>query len=299
MSHEDKLYSVRLVVRDASGTSERVLEAPSCADLAGAAAVHLALMLRGEGQESGGASDVPAAEPTTSPSDGVTAEAARKNAADAERSHTANEQSQISERTRDERKQADVPRRSVSRNQAPEPGSTESARAWHVGMALPLLVVNVGPLPKLGLGFGAAATLATRRLEFTLAGEFDAKQKLVPAFAPAYAAVVERQAARASTCYALRASPLEFAPCASLWLEHLRVRGEGPDVTQETAHVWWASPGAEALVRWHILRPLSFLGEIGVRLEGARPRVSIAGLGDVAELGAASLTAAVATEWIF
>lgn len=293
MSHEGQLYRVRLVVRDESGTTERMLEAPSCADLAGAAVVHLALALRGEEPEPAGTAENAGASGVRATNEGT-----HKDTPDATQQDTASTKSP-SETANQGAEQASRPPAPSAEQRAAAATPAVSTRAWHLGVAAPLLVVNVGPLPRPALGFGTMVTFMTRRLQFALGGEVDLKQTLAPGFAPAYAAVVARQALSTSVCYGWRRSALEFAPCVSLWLEHLRVRGEGPDVTPQTANVWWASPGADARVRWHVLPPLSLLGSLGLRLEGARPRISIAGLGEVARLGPASLTGFAATEWIF
>jgi hypothetical protein len=299
MSHEGQLYRVRLVLRDESGTTERVLEAPSCADLAGAAVVHLALALRGEEPKSAGTAENAAASGVSPTNEGThqdTPDTAQPNTTSTK---SPSETAKAGEPVKAGAEQAHRAPASSVENHATGPAAAVSTRGWHLGLAAPLLVVNVGPLPEPALGLGTMATFMTRRVQFALGGEVDLKQTLVPGFAPAYAAVVARQALNASVCYGWRRSALEFAPCVSLWLEHLRVRGEGPDVTPETANVWWVSPSADTRVRWHVLAPLSLLGGLGLRLEGAHPRISIAGLGEVVRLGPASLTGFIATEWIF
>jgi hypothetical protein len=266
-----KGYRIRLVLRDETGTSERSLEARSCADLAGAAAVQLGLLLHG-GATSG--------EARAQPSDDASA---------ARRSPGADEHP----RTPPKAAPATTPQAHL------EDDETGRERSWHVLLAAPLGSFHWGPLPKPAFGVAAAAGLELGAWQLRLGAELDASQRLESTAAPDYDALVSRQAGSVTLCRAWRFSAVDLAPCAGVWLEHVSARGEGPDLIPETSHRWWGSPAVAGLLRLHLVPAVALAGSLTVRIEGAQPVLSIRGLGQLDQLLPVSLALAVGPEWIF
>jgi hypothetical protein len=297
---EGKRYRLRLVVHDVA-TSERSFDSASCADLAGAAAVHLSLLLHDTGTSSTANSAAASSASGASPSNALPSNASPSGASES------NSQSEVSgaKTGRSEASSAERPpapaapvASSVKSPGEATPG-TERPRSWHVGLAAPLGTLNLGPSPKTSFGLGAGVTLTVARWQLYLTGEFDAKQRLVHASSPEYSSVVVRQAASASLCYAWHWGTVDLAPCAALWLEHVSARGDGPDVIVHTAHTWWVSPAAAGFARWRWMPSIALLGSLNLRVEGARPRFSIEGLDDVEQFVPVSLAVALGPEWIF
>jgi hypothetical protein len=162
----------------------------------------------------------------------------------------------------------------------------------------PTVVASAGLLPDPELGLALAAGARVERWSLLLGvGAFRART--LSTDDGAATVEVRRSTADLWLCRGVRAGAFELAPCALLSLEHLTARGEGERVSSRESSATWASVGAGALGRWYLTNWFAAGLGLAGQLEGARPRVTIDGLGEVRKLGPAALTLRLGTEWIF
>jgi hypothetical protein len=164
----------------------------------------------------------------------------------------------------------------------------------------PVVTLDVGPLPRPSLGIAAGAGLHAGAWSFFARGQLSASQHVASDAFPGYGADVARVAGSAWACRGLRIERLELAPCVALWLEHVRARGTGADLAvSKRQRFTWVSPAAGAVGHYRIADWLAVSVSASGRLEGARPRLSVAGLGEIHRLGPLALSLAAGPEWIF
>lgn len=238
-------FRLTLVIRDGASVSERVLESASCADLGGAAAVALALLLRG-----GETERPPPASPPVE--------------------------------------------RSEASSVAPD------ALEVRFGLRAPLVTLEVGPLPRPSAGLSAGAALLLDAWSLVALGQWSVQQRLSSEAFPGYGAVVSRIGGSLWACRGFGDGRLEVAPCAALWLTHLRARGTGADLSRiRSQRFTWASPAVGLAGRFRLGDFLGVVVSASGRVETARPRFSVAGLGEIHRLGPAALALGAGTEWNF
>jgi hypothetical protein len=161
----------------------------------------------------------------------------------------------------------------------------------------PLLASSIGPMPapSFGVSLGGGVAFehwklfakATLWLPHTLDSE-----------RPETGARIERVGVGLHACRAFAFGQLELAPCASLTLEQLWARGVGPYVRSEQAEAAWLAVGVGAQARYPLARWLNVLGSAELKLQAASPRVSIDGLGSIAQLGLVAGELSLGAEWI-
>ena len=154
-------FHLTLLVRDGRDVRKRVIASDSCADLAGAAAITLALLL---------GIDVSAAEPgAAAPKDGASGAAGKVpqvNAADADAGHQAARQDR-------ERKAVRIAARKATSPPSAEPQPRPmgpAARGWDLLVRAPIVVGDLGPLPNPSLGAGAGVGMRYDSWRVLLAG---------------------------------------------------------------------------------------------------------------------------------
>jgi hypothetical protein len=283
-------FWLTLVVREGGQVRKRVISADSCADLAGAAAITLALLLGVDvsAGDSRAQNDPRGAAPQTAPDQG-------------ERSDGANEdrrREQQSERGATERaKQSDelADRSRVPSDGLAAPGGSSSARRWTLLIRAPIVAADVGPLPQPSAGVGVGAGIGYETWRFLIAGHVHRGQTINAADSGASFAAgadLERITAHVGTCRGWRSAKFEIAPCVGLAIEHLNAQGFGQGVSPEVRRALWAAPSAGAVAHWYALKSLAFFAGATGYLELSRPRLVIEGLGEVRQLGpvAARLT---------
>jgi len=291
-------FSLTLVVRDGRQVRKRVITADSCADLAGAAAITLALLLGADvsAAESGAQSDAggQAAPQSGAPNQG-------------ERSAGASDETrreQQSERAGTDRgKQSDelAARSRVPLDGPAAPGGLSSARRWTLLIRAPILAADVGPLPQPSASVGLGAGIGYESWRFLVTGHFYRGQSVSagdPAAAFAAGADLERITAHLVTCRGWRSAQVEIAPCIGLAVEHLTAQGFGQGVSPEQRRALWAAPSAGATAQWYAMKSMAFFAGATVYLELSRPRLIIEGLGEVRQLGPVAARVMVGVEWI-
>jgi hypothetical protein len=251
----------------------RKLEAKTCEELAGAAAIAIALLAR-SGTTDSGASESASSE--TSPPGEAAPSAARPGARP------------------EARAKAVSPRRQERSEDAP----TKKARA-HLLVDAPLAVVGWGSLPSVGLGVGAAAGLRWRALGIVAGGELWRPQTLERS---GFSMRFTLQSARADACVTQELGGVEVGPCAGVALERLSGRGVPSAVfTARSSSAVWASGtgGVLAAVPVPGLSALRILAQASVRVATQRPRFVIDQLGPVHQPAVAAPKLDFGCRWIF
>jgi hypothetical protein len=253
-----------LVVHAGDRIGERTLEGGSCDDLAGAAAVNLALLLKLEDSirpsEAGGSSAPPAEPSLPQPS------AAR------------------------------APPTLVDQNRARSEEDAEAPLRWDWLLRVPVasLAFVLTPIPSFGVASGVWlegwVLVAGAKLWLPQALELEDR--------PTVGARIERIDANVQACRGFPFGRVELAPCATISLEHVRAHGTGSNVRAKTATSTWVSAGAGMTLRWGLHEWLGVFGAIQARFHGARPRLSIEGIGRIGQLGPVAIELSVGPELI-
>ncbi|HEY4106044.1 MAG TPA: hypothetical protein VGM44_19220 [Polyangiaceae bacterium] len=279
---DDDSFHLRLVIHAGSVVGERNIDAKSCDDLAGATAVALALLLHSSTPLAAG--DLEGANATRS--DGT----ATNGSPQAENPNKKTEPSAAAPKPQ--------PPTPAEPAREPQP-ETRASRSWHGLLQLPLGTASLGPLPKPNLGVAFAAGLALDRWRFLAQAALWQKQKTSATFQAAqYDAESARLSATLSACRALSLSRFELAPCLTLALEHISATGSGPHIVPRTATSTWLAPGVGAALRFYVAPWFCLAASANAALETARPEISLAGVGRVAQLSAAAATVTIGPEWI-
>ena len=268
---DDGHFRLELVVRTGGLVGGRSIDSKSCKDLAGAAAIALALLLRSpEPFSKGELNELEAPNAET----GAAGLAPLAPAAPA----------------------APPPAR-ARRAEVPPPVA-DSSRGWHVRLEAPLFVLGAGamPHPSYGFALGAGASVGTWR--FSLVAAEWLRQSLSAERFPGYGAELDHQSATLSLCRAIRSQLFEVAPCLTATLERVVARGTGNHITARSESATWLAPGAGAQGRLYLASWFSLLAVIGGEVEVSRPQISIDGIGNIGQLGPAAFTVTVGSEWI-
>jgi hypothetical protein len=290
-------FSLTLLVRDGRHLRKRVITSDSCADLGGAAAITLALLL---GVDVGAAASSAQndARGETAPHDGDPDEGERNARAGGET--RLGQQSERGGKDRDNRSEEPAERDRVSPDGPATPGRS-STRRWNLLIRAPILAADLGPLPDPSVGVGLGAGIGYESWRFLVAGHVyrgQAVSAMDPGAAFAAGADLERITANLAICRGWRSVQFEIAPCVGLAVERLTARGFGQGVAPELQSALWAAPSAGAALHWYPLKSLTlFVGATG-GLELSRPRIVIEGLGEVRQLGPVSARVTAGIEWI-
>jgi hypothetical protein len=289
-------FSLTLLVRDGRQLRKRVITSDSCADLGGAAAITLALLL---------GVDVSAAETTapndargeTAPRGGEPDKSDRKGEAGGET--RLEQQRERGEKDRESRSEEPAESGRVSPDGTASP--SRSPTRWNLLIRAPIMAADVGPLPDPSVGLGLGVGIGHESWKIMVAGHVYRAQAvgaMDPGAAFAAGADLERIDVHLTICRGWRWAPFEIAPCVGLAVEHLAARGFGQGVSPEQHSALWAAPSAGAVLQWYVLKSLAlFVGGQG-ELELSRPRIVIDGLGEVRQLGPVSARMTAGVEWI-
>lgn len=264
----DGSFQLRLFVQKQGMVAERELVARSCSDLAGAAAVNLALLLEDPAPLTAAA---PSPSPSPSPASDMTPSP----------EETANGQQASVARALEQ----DAPR-------APDAGS-----GVRVLIQAPSVALALGPLPSPSLGFSLAAS-AWLDSWLISAGSTIWLAHAATSTRPETSAELDRLSASVRVCRDFALGGIGLAPCLSVSAEHLRASGTGPYVRAANASATWLAAGAGVQVRYLLTPWLNVLCGADLKLQTARPRVSIEGIGPLAELGWLAAELSLGGEWI-
>jgi len=275
----DKRFRLKLVLHLGDLSGERSIDSDSCSDLAGAAVVALGLLLQSAAPST---ADKPGATPgattageeTSAGEDGTTATPATKPDAPPQATDPATDPDPI---------EASPPR---------------PPRSWRVFVA-PQLEADLGPLPKPSLGVAFAAGLSAQEWRFMGSFAFPRHQQLRLAGSSGAGADLQHWEVEAWICRAFRSETLELAPCVLVGWESLKASGNGPGVEARSQRTSWLAAGAAAVGRWYVADWFAFAASVGAKVEGARPTISIEGLGDYGRLEPVNFSLRAGPMWIF
>lgn len=272
----DGTHRLKLQVQVDSFVGEREIEARSCADLAGSAAVALALLVRS------GSEGVQTSAPEMARGDDLSGAPDRS----------------------DERAAQPVSSSSASATQrAADPSSPSSAARRsrrHRGLLrVPVGVLGVGPVQPTSIGFGLAAGLWIERWAVFTEGKLWLPERhILVRQAERYRADLTRYTVSVHGCRAWLAAPLELAPCASIAVEHMSARGSGPNIAGARESTTWLALGVGAQARVHAARWLRLVVGTDLYVQTARPVVLLDGVGRVTQLSPLALQVSLGAEWI-
>jgi hypothetical protein len=289
----DDRYRLRLRVRLGNELRERVIESETCADLAGAAAVTLGLLLRSAGStpeatgsggaSSGGAGAAGGSGPSSPSGSGGTG-GASGSAGTPPAPPVPPTVPPADDRTR-------APR---GRN-----GGDDADDGLAFLLRAPVAAVAIGPLPHPGFDLGGGAGLGYAAWQFVLSGRVGSRQSIARTSLGGAGASVRRLAAELSVCRGFDTGPLELAPCLVAAVEHVTASGFGKWVAPRSRSAAWAAPGAGLLARLHLHDSLALVAGTTGYVEVARPHLVIDNVGEVDQLGPVALRAFIGTDWTF
>jgi hypothetical protein len=284
---EDGRLRLTLVVRSGDLVGTRRIEGTSCEDLAGAAAVALALLLRASGPL--GEADL-AGDGATEASPGRSSAGGAAPEGQAEAGGGAG---------------GDPLRRPETappaRQPEPSPAAREespSRRRWRGVIEAPLGVVGLGPLPEPGLGVAAAAGVSLDRLRLLGEGRVFGAARMTARDEPGTGADVQLAAAGFRACWAALEGPIELSPCLAVTAQHLRARGHGDHIVPRTAESTWVAAGVGAELRWRLTSWFGLIAAGIGQVEASRPRIAIDGVGILGQIGWGSVLVMAGPEWI-
>jgi len=262
----DGTFRLRLEIHYGNLAAVRNIEGKSCKDLAGAAAVALALLLSSEEPLSERDLAGNAATTTGGNNSGVAA-VSGANAGNKQPANQAGSQSQS-------------PSSSPSAQPTTSSVSTSveagAPRRWHVLLLLPLGSLGVGPMKQVSLGLGGSAGLAFDRWRFLAEGRLWASQhETTSHLGYDYDVELNRFTFGARACRVVFGDRFEFAPCALMSVHHLSVRGSGRNLVPGTDTATWASVGIGARSRFLITPWLGLVAAVDGELQLSRPEVSV------------------------
>jgi hypothetical protein len=255
--------------------SRREFRAGTCDELAGAAAIAIALLAR-SGTVSADSSTGTAGSSTTSPS-----------------------------------REGDAPK-AAAKPPSPEPGpkaasppeddsgdgAGRSARL-HVLVDAPLAVVGWGSLPSTGLGVGAAVGVRWKALRIVAGGELWRTQTLEQSGLEMRFGL---QSGRAEACLTQDVSGVEIGPCAGVALSRLSGEGIPSEIfdARSSSTLWVSGTGGlMAAVPIPGFSALRILGQASVRVAARRPRFVVDQLGPVYQPALAAPKLDFGCGWIF
>jgi hypothetical protein len=286
IAHAKGRFWLTLRVRDGRYVRKRQIASESCADLAGAAAISLALLL---------GIDVSAAGPKAD-SDAPGRGASKNGAPDA---HGRSANDQRSGVDRGQRGDEPTEPSDASAETSAAPDGAPSTRRWVLLARAPILAADLGPLPEPSLGAGLGFGLRYDSWKVVLAGYIHRGQTVgTEAGLFGEGADLDRMTGQLVICRAWRSGSFELAPCLGLALEHLTARGFGQRVSPESRRAVWPAPSAGAVAEWYPLESFALFAGLTGYLELARPRLIIEGLGEVRQLSPVAAGAAIGVEWI-
>jgi hypothetical protein len=288
-------FHLKLVMRSGGLVGERNLDSTSCADLAGAAAVTLALLMRSEAPLSErdlGGRETPNPTPSsTTPGSSATT----SNTTPASPAASGTNDRVAPEHPRAERPE---PRPEALPDDHTRSPSAPSERRWRMVIQAPLATLSLGPLPRPSWGIALGAGVSFESWRFLLEGAEWLRQNLPAKDIPGYGADIDRATVTLRTCRAQRVAAFELAPCVALSLEHVSARGTGAHVAPRSEQATLLGVGAGAQGRLYLARWFSLILGVDAQIETSRPQLSIDGVGTVGQLGPAVFTVMVGPEWI-
>lgn len=266
----DNGFRLLLTMSAGSTPSSRIFDARTCDELAGAAAIAIALLARSTFED--------ASKPSTGdspPASSASDRAGKPPAASAN-------QDALNDKDKEKERPA-----------APSPARLRLL------IDAPIGVAGWGSLPSLGLGLGAALGMRWKAVRATVSGElWQPQTERVSGFDTRFAL----QSGRVEACLIQSAWGLELGPCLGAAVQRLAGQGVGSEIFAAKARtaVWISGTGGLfASLPTPGFAHLRFFAEASVLVSPSRPRFVIDQLGPVHEPALAAPQLDLGCEWIF
>ncbi len=262
----------------------RVVQASSCEDLGGVAAVTLALLFRAEHS-----SNAPL---TARDLGGGSTAAGAENGPAGEQNRTAGEQDRAPATPT-------VPAKLAANEQVHTSQSGGSAPSrWRFAFRVPELRADVGVLPKPSYGIGLAAGLRHDAWRFLASGTFWLAQDYEPGPFTGYGAHFSRVSAELSVCRGWQFTDFELAPCLLLSLDDVSARGTGVGISSTNPGSAWLSVGAGFQGLWSLNRHLALILGVNGRIATSKPRFISESVGEISQVSPVAFGVVLGCEWI-
>jgi hypothetical protein len=257
------------------GEYERVIESASCSDLAGAAAVALALLVRGE------------LEPESTTDNVNTTSDANASAS--------------SEPGSDGKPDAAPPAQAIPekpRDVSPVPPAAEHARSRFVLLRAPLAGVDIGPLPSPNPTLGLAIGIRIDGLELSLGARLGPTQQTAHTEdSLTYGAKFTRFTSELRGCYLFAQNVVKVGPCLLASVHVLSVEGLGREITPYSERAVGFAAGAGASAKLPLSEAFALLVSAGLEIPTTRERVVVNNGGEVAKAGPVAVSFSGGFEW--
>jgi len=293
-----KRYRLTLSVRERDAVRERTMNADSCDDLAGAAAVALGLLIRNERGVAG-----ENATNGTGAGEGSDASSSDEAAGARNESNTRTNEAPkppapaSSQKAPSETKNA---KRDERENEAAPAGiSSSQERPWRILLRAPLGVLALGRLPKPSGGVAAGVGVSYDDWRVNLTARVLGTQTIPANNAYEAGARVGHRDLELGICRDWREGRTALAPCVSVELERETARGRGPGVTPRRASALSVVLAGGADAHWFLFDWLAVAASVTLGVETARPQLQVTTAGDVKKLGPLELSFGLGPEWIF
>ena len=272
-------FRLELSMVAADRPSSRVIDASNCDELAGAAAIAIALLAR--------SSPVSASASDQATVDGAQALGDSQSNTSGRGATTADQQSPP----------PPVAAEKPTRDDAARERSGKD-NAVHLVLDAPLALASWGALPGMGMGLGGAAGVRWRALRVVAGGEWwQPKTTTLNGFSAKF----RLQSAHVEACLTQASSGVELGACAGVAVERLMGQGTGSETyAAESGRSQWVAGTGGVLVAVPIpgFAPLRLLGQAAVRVPAVRTRFFIEQLGLVHQPPLAAPTLTLGCEWI-
>jgi len=265
----DHQLVLKLVLRAGNLVGTRNLKGRSCADLVGAVAVALALLLSpDEPLDQHALGEPPADEPPSSDAANEVRPAETKTTTPAE----------------------------------PPPADTDSSatapRGWRALLTLPIGALSVGPQRHSLLGVGLATGVSFDRFRIYAEGKLWQSRNATLADEEDAGASLKQFTVTLRGCRNVGWQRFELSPCLLVSLQHLAARGIGPHIAPKAPEATWVAAGLGLRARVVVAPWLGLFAGIDGEIQTARPRVTLQDVGSVERLSQLGTTLAVGSEWI-
>jgi hypothetical protein len=287
-------YQLTLRVYEGGAGHDRTIDSASCADLSGAAAVSLALLLR---SNRGGEPAADGGQPAPTSTDAARADGTDRASRDGAAGGAATDAggSSRSETGQARRETGPSSKASTDRSTREPRGN----RSWRALLRAPLLAAEVGRLSAPGVGLGAAVGLRNARWRYVADARIFQRRSIWSSEFPDVGVSASTAALALSGCRGFGRTSWELAPCLSVGVERWQLEGKGPNVVARQESGVSFVIGAGGAAHLYLSDWLAIVGAASLGLETHRPRVMLAGLGELRQLGPLRLDFTLGLEWIF
>ncbi|HYQ46793.1 MAG TPA: hypothetical protein VER11_32710 [Polyangiaceae bacterium] len=276
----------------------RVVQASTCEDLGGVAAVTLALLFRAEHS-----SNAPlTARDLGGPSASVVGDsraAGSENQTPGSETRAANEGDRAAE---EERRALETPNGSEKLTPDEQVRASESRHSepshWRFVLSAPELRTDIGVLPDASYGIGLGAGARHDAWRFLIAGTLWLAQDYEPGSFVGYSAHFRRMSGELSACHGFQIAGFELAPCLLFTVDDVAARGSGVGISSSNPHTAWLSIGAGLQGLWSLGSRAALVFGVNGRAATSRPRFVSDGVGEISQVGPAALGIVLGCEWL-